>query len=79
MIDVLYLVFLSLPAHYFASLLVSADANNHIKTLDDELACKYDESGRQKEEITSLLGQLISQRHKIREVRRYREIGERLI
>lgn len=45
-----------------------AEANNHIKNLDEELAIKYDETGKHREEITSLLGQLVSQRHKIREV-----------
>lgn len=45
-----------------------AEANNHIKNLDEELASKYDETGKHREEITSLLGQLVSQRHKIREV-----------
>ena len=45
-----------------------ADANNHVKSLDDELANKYEESTKQREEITSLLAQLVSQRHKIREV-----------
>jgi HAP1 N-terminal conserved region len=44
------------------------EANNHIKNLDDELAKKYDDMAHQKEEITSLLAQLVSQRHKIREV-----------
>ncbi len=47
---------------------VAAEANNHIKNLDEELANKYDETGKHREEITSLLGQLVSQRHKIREV-----------
>ena len=47
----------------------AAEANNHIRYLDDELAKKYEDSARQKEEITSLLNQLVSQRHKIREVR----------
>lgn len=46
-----------------------ADANNHIKNQDDELANKYEESCKQREEITSLIGQLVSQKHKIREVR----------
>ena len=46
----------------------AAEANNHIKNLDEELASKYDEAGKHREEITSLLGQLVSQRHKIREV-----------
>ena len=46
----------------------TADANNHIKNLDEELATKYDETTKHREEITSLLGQLVSQRHKIREV-----------
>ena len=45
-----------------------ADANNHIKNQDDELANKYEESCKQREEITSLIGQLVSQKHKIREV-----------
>ncbi|XP_046641778.1 trafficking kinesin-binding protein milt-like isoform X2 [Daphnia pulicaria] len=45
-----------------------AEANNHIKNLDEELANKYDEAGKHREEITSLLGQLVSQRHKIREL-----------
>lgn len=45
-----------------------AEANSHIKNLDEELANKYDETNKHREEITSLLGQLVSQRHKIREL-----------
>jgi len=45
-----------------------ADANNHIRSLDDDLANKYEESTKQREEISSLLAQLVSQRHKIREL-----------
>ena len=45
----------------------AAEANNYIKNLDEELASKYDD-GQHREEITSLLGQLVRQRHKIREV-----------
>ena len=59
--------------HFFPAAMeyfdVPAEANNHIKNLDEELASKYDEAGKHREEITSLLGQLVSQRHKIREVR----------
>lgn len=47
-----------------------AEANSHIKNLDEELANKYDETNKHREEITSLLGQLVSQRHKIREVKK---------
>lgn len=54
------------PREYFDT---PAEANNHIKNLDEELAGKYDEAGKQREEITSLLKELVSQRHKIREVR----------
>lgn len=47
----------------------TGEANNQIKCLDEELASKYDESSKQREEITSLLGQLVEQRQKIRDVR----------
>ena len=54
----------------FNVLYLLADANSHIRSLDDDLAKKYEESTKQREEISSLLAQLVSQRHKIREVHR---------
>lgn len=53
---------------FFSPWNAAADANSHIKNLDEELAVKYDETAKHREEITSLLGQLVSQRDKIREV-----------
>ena len=55
-------------SYKFFFVFLAADANNHIRSLDDDLANKYEESTKQREEISSLLAQLVSQRHKIREV-----------
>lgn len=56
------------PSQFFFLSHLPAEANGHIKGLDDELADKYEESAKQQEEISSLLGQLVTQKNKIRDV-----------